>query len=88
VRPLSKDEEGNKYKLVVIFFESFPTKTTTAEETVRYIHQHFGRWKTADRLRTDNGPDFPNDLFKDLANFLGYTNEKKMPSLNEPTRWS
>ena len=41
----------------------------------RCIHQHFGRCGTADRLRTDNGPAFTNDLLKDLANLLGSTNE-------------
>ena len=57
------------------WIELFPTKTTTAEETARCIHQHFGRWGTADRLRTDNGPAFANDLLKGLANLLGSTNE-------------
>jgi len=51
--------------------ELFPTKTTTAEETARYIHQLFGGWGTADRLRTDNVPDFANDLLKDLAILAG-----------------
>lgn len=78
--PLPKHEEGYQYTLVVIcafsrWIELFPTKTTTAEETARCIHQHFGRWGTADRLRTDNGPAFANDLLKGLANLLGSTNE-------------
>ena len=80
IGPLPKDEEGYQYVLVVIcafsrWIELFPTKTTTAEETARCIHQHFGRWGTADRLRTDNGPAFANDLLKGLANLLGSTNE-------------
>ena len=57
------------------WIELFPSKTTTAEETARCIHQHFGRWGTADRLRTDNGPAFANDLLKGLANLLGSTNQ-------------
>ena len=47
----------------------------TAEETARCVHQHFGRWGTADRLRINNGPAFANDLLKGLANLLGSTNE-------------
>ena len=80
IGPLPKDREGYQYILVVIcafsrWIELFPTKTTTAEETARCIHQHFGRWGTADRLRTDNGLAFANDLLKGLANLLGSTNE-------------
>jgi hypothetical protein len=70
IGPLPKDGEGYQYILVVIcafsrWIELFPTKTTTAEEFARCIHRHFGRWGTADRLRTDNG----------LAYLLGSTNE-------------
>ncbi len=49
IGPLPKDgDEGYQYILVVIcafsrWIELFPTKTTTAEETARCIHQHFGR---------------------------------------------
>ncbi len=34
--------------LCVLTLELFPTKTITAEETARCIHQHFGRWGTVD----------------------------------------
>jgi hypothetical protein len=50
IGPLPTDEEGYQYILVVICAFSrwielfFPTKTTTADETARCIHQHFGRW--------------------------------------------
>jgi hypothetical protein len=69
IGPLSKDGEGYQYTLVLIcalsrWIELFPTKTTTAEETACCIHQHFGRWGTADRLQTDNDPVFANDLLK------------------------
>ena len=49
----------------------------------RCIHQHFGRWGTADRLPTDNGPAFANDLLKGLANLLGSTNELTTAYLSE-----
>ena len=80
IGPLPQDEEGYQYILVLIcafsrWIELFPTKTTTAEETARCIHQHFGRWGTADRIRTDNGPAFANDLLQGLANLLGSSNE-------------
>ena len=80
IGPLPKDGEGYQYILVVIcafsrWIELFPTKTTTAEETARCIHQHFGRSGTADRIRTDNGPAFANDLLKGVMNLLGSTNE-------------
>ena len=39
------------------------------------LHQHFGRYGTADRIRTDNGPAFLNDLLTGLANLLGSSNE-------------
>jgi hypothetical protein len=75
IDPLPKDGEGYQYIMVVIcafsrWIELFPSKTTTAEETARCIHQHFGRWGTA-----DNGPAFANDLLKGLANLVGSTNE-------------
>ena len=47
---------------VLTLDRTIPTKTTTAEKIACYIHQHFGRWGTADRIRTDNGPAFTNDL--------------------------
>jgi len=80
IGPLPTDEEGYQHILVLIcafsrWIELFPTKTTTAEETVRCVHQHFGRWGTADRIWTDNGPAFANDLLKEVANLLGSTNE-------------
>jgi hypothetical protein len=80
IGPLPKDGEGYQYILVVIcafscWIELFPTKNTTAEETARGIHRHFGRWGTADRLRTENGPAFTNDLLKGLAYLLASTNE-------------
>ena len=77
VDPLPKGEEKYQRILVVICAFSrwielipvtphgrchIPTKTTITEETARCIHQHFGRWGTADRIRTDNGPAFTNDL--------------------------
>ena len=74
------DEEGYQYILVLIcgfsrWIELYPTRTTTAEETARCTHQHFGRYGTADRIRTDSGPAFANDLLKGLANLLGSSNE-------------
>ena len=80
IGPLPTDEEGYQHILVVIsayscWIELFPTKTTTAEETARCIHQHFGRWGTANRIRTDNGPAFTNDLLKGVTNLFGSTNE-------------
>jgi len=80
IGPLPMDEEGYQYILVLIcgfsrWIELYPTRSTTAEETARCIHQHFGRYGTADRIRTDNGPAFANDLLKGLANLLGSSNE-------------
>jgi hypothetical protein len=48
IGPLPKDEGGYQYIPAVIcalsrWIELFPTKTTSAEETARCIHQHFGR---------------------------------------------
>ena len=74
IGPLPKDEEGYQYILVEIcaflrWIELFPTKTAAAEESARCIHQHFGRWGTADLL----------------TNLLRLIRQKKMASLNEPT---
>jgi len=45
-----------------------------------YIHHHFGRWKTADRLRTDNGPDFPNDIVREIWAIVGSESIGSFPS--------
>ena len=63
---------------VLTLDRTLPTETTTAEDTARCIHQHFGRWGTADRPRTDNGPAFANDLLKGLANLLRSTLGKRV----------
>jgi len=39
------------------------------------IHSRTNLWGTADRIWTNNGPAFANDLLKGVAKLLGSTNE-------------
>jgi len=68
IAPLTKDEHGNEYILVIIdafsrWVELFPTmSTTTAETTASVMLNHIGRFGNPDVIQTDQGPAFHNEL--------------------------
>ena len=65
------DEKGHQYVLVLIdafsrWVELYPTKGITADETAKCIFQHLGRFGAPERILTDRGTAFYNELVSEL----------------------
>jgi len=65
------DEKGHQYVLVLIdafsrWVELYPTKGVTADETAKCIFQHLGRFGAPERILTDRGTAFHNELVSEL----------------------
>jgi hypothetical protein len=76
IGPLTKYDHGYEYVLVLIdafsrWVKLFPTKSTTALETVSCVLQHFGRFETPEMMLTDRGPTFHNELIEQLLQLSG-----------------
>ena len=71
IGPLVIDEKGHQYVLVIIdafsrWVELYPTKGVTADETAKCIFQHLGRFGAPERILTDRGTAFYNELVSEL----------------------
>jgi hypothetical protein len=71
IGPLVIDEKGHQYVLVIIdafsrWVELYPTKGVTADETAKCIFQHLGRFGAPERILTDRGTAFHNELVSEL----------------------
>jgi hypothetical protein len=71
IGPLVIDEKGHQYVLVIIdafsrWVELYPAKGVTADETVKCIFQHLGRFGAPERILTDRGRVFHNELVSEL----------------------
>jgi transcription termination factor NusB len=71
IGPLVADEKGHQYVLVLIdsfsrWVELYPTKGVTADETAKCIFQHLGRFGAPERILTDRGTAFHNELVSEL----------------------
>ena len=65
------DEKGHQYVLVLIdafsrWIELYPTKGVTADETAKCIFQHLDRFGAPERILTDRGTAFHNELVSEL----------------------
>jgi hypothetical protein len=65
------NEKCHQYVLVIIdafsrWVELYPTKGVTADETAKYIFQHLGRFGAPERILTDRGTAFHNELVSEL----------------------
>jgi hypothetical protein len=76
IGPLPIDTKGNKYILVIIdmftrFTELIPVPDATAETTAAELFRHFGRYGAAEKLWSDNGPNFISHIIKELLEIIG-----------------
>lgn len=72
IGPLSPDEEGNQYIIVIIdcftrFVELHVTKDATAVTAARALINHMCTYGCAQQILTDNGPQYANEVIKELT---------------------
>ena len=80
VGPLTQDDFGNKFILVVIdcftrFIELYPIPDTSSLVTARALLQHVGRYGVPSRIRSDRGTQFVNGVILELAKLFGSEHE-------------
>jgi hypothetical protein len=75
IGPLSLDDEGHKYIVVIIdtftrYVTLCPAKSLEARESARTLYRHLCRFGVPDEIQTDNASQYVN---KDLADLFGLT---------------
>jgi transposase InsO family protein len=90
IGPLSLDEEGHKYIVVIIdtftrYVTLCPAKSLEAKESARIIYKHFCRFGVPDEIQTDNGTQFVN---KDLDEHFPYSSHSLFTSGERDSRAS
>ena len=88
IGPVPKDQFGNEHILVIIdcftrFVELYPIPDTTALSAARAILNHAGRYGVAAKYRTDNGPQYANELLTELRKLLRTEHEFTIPYSKE-----
>jgi hypothetical protein len=73
--PLPPDTNGFSYVLVMVdtfsrWTDLFPLRTTAAEEAAKAVLDFCTRYGTPERLTSDNGPQFVNEVIQELATNL------------------
>jgi transposase InsO family protein len=73
---LTKDANGNEYILGIVdafsrWVELFPTKSTTAIETVSVMLNHIGQFGSPEVSHTDQGPAFHYEIVQELLRLCG-----------------
>ena len=65
-----------------------PLKTEAASKVVQvYIDDIYTNFETSMKILSDNGTEFKNHLFTDVANQLGVECRVYSPSLSSPIQW-
>jgi hypothetical protein len=86
--PFPKDQDGNKYIIVIIdcfskFVELQATKDLTAECAAQCLFRYVGRYGTPSRLVSDNGTQYVNEVIGQLTRYLGLHHHKITPYSHE-----
>jgi hypothetical protein len=73
--PLPPDANGFTYILVMVdtfsrWTDLFPLKTTSAEEAAKAVLDFCTRYGTPERVTSDNGPQFVNEIIQELSTNL------------------
>jgi len=76
IGPMEEDDDGHKYICVVIdqfsrWVELYRTKTNDAMAAARALLDHFGRFGIPNRIRTDRGREFRNELIEYFLKIVG-----------------
>ncbi|KAK9728531.1 Integrase zinc binding domain [Popillia japonica] len=67
--PLEKSKQYHRHVLVIIdaftkFVKLFPCKSTTSQETIKYLRQHFAMYSRPRRIISDRGTCFTSTEFR------------------------
>ena len=80
-------QQGHRYALTVICMHTsyifcIPLKTKTAEEVLQaYIRNVYSKFSGSEKILSDNGTEFKNKLFEDVAKQLGVEYKVYTPSV-------
>jgi hypothetical protein len=88
IGPFTEDHEGNTHIMVIQcmftrFVELVATKSTDAATAAKELTKHIGRYGTPITIRTDNGTQFCNKIFKRLYELMGIKRIKITPYSHE-----
>lgn len=92
IGPMTADENGKKYILVVIccftrFVELYSISDTSAAQAALALLQHIGRYGAPSQIRSDRGSQFVNETIAELLSCIGtehclstaYSSEENAP---------
>jgi len=85
IGPFEKDKDGNKHILVVIdaftrWVELIPTTSTDAKTCAQALIDHlFLRYGLPIEIKSDNGPQYANEVICELLRLLKIKNHKTIP---------
>jgi transposase InsO family protein len=82
--PMTEDVDGNKYILVVIdcfsrFVELIPCKDVTAVSAAKALLQVVGRYGCIQRIQSDHGSQYDNELIDNLCNWFEIRHRYSLP---------
>ena len=65
-----------------------PLKTKTAQEVIQgYMRHLYSKFGGSEKILSDNGTEFKNTLFNNVAKTLGVEYKVYMPPLQAPVQW-
>ena len=85
-------QQGHRYALTVICMDTSyvfcsPLKTKTAQEVLQaYMRHVYSKFSGSEKILSDNGTEFKNTLFEDVAKKLGVEYKVYMPPYRPPVQ--
>ena len=86
--PFIESNQGFTYIIVIIdcftrFVELYPSTGATGVEAAQALLQHFGRYGSPSLLKSDNGPQFINELIEEFLKAVGTDHELSLAYSSE-----